>query len=126
MKLTLLLATGAAALALGACTSTGNTERGALGGAALGALGGAIIGNNVGSGDAETGAAIGAIAGGVGGAAVGAQQDKTRNAQNQSGNGQYQTGPNGEQLLYDRQANRYYYVDRRSGRSYWANGEYRG
>ncbi len=118
----ILIAAANAALALGACTSTGNTERGAAAGAAIGALAGAAIGNNVGSGDAKTGAAIGAIAGGVGGAAYGAQKDRTEAAQS----GQYQTGPHGEQLLYDRQANRYYYVDRANGRSYWANGEYRG
>ena len=35
-------------------------------------------------------------------------------------------GPNGEELIYDRRADRYYYVDRRSGRTYWANGDYRG
>ena len=32
----------------------------------------------------------------------------------------------GEELVYDRYADRYYYVDRRSGRTYWANGDYRG
>lgn len=122
MKL-IAIATGAAALvALGACTSTGNMERGALGGAALGALGGAIIGNNVGSGDASTGAAIGAAAGAIGGAAYGAQKDRTQAAQS----GQYATGPNGEPLMFDSRAQRYYYVDRQSGRSYWANGDYRG
>jgi hypothetical protein len=113
-----------AVIAAGACTSTGNTERGALGGAALGALAGAAIGNNTGSGDASTGAAIGALAGGIGGAAVGNQQDRTLEARN--GGGQYQAGPNGEPLVLDRNADRYYYVDRRSGRTYWANGEYRG
>ena len=48
------------ALALGAaaCTSTGETERNALGGAAIGAAAGAIIGNNTGDGDAATGAAV--------------------------------------------------------------------
>ena len=124
MKILAITAGLAAAVALTACTSTGNTERGALGGAALGALAGAAIGNNVGSGDAETGAAIGAVVGGVGGAAVGNQQDKTQRAGEASG--QYQTGPNGEPLLYDRQAGRYYFVDRRSGRTYWADGQYRG
>jgi uncharacterized protein YcfJ len=124
MKFALITAGALSALALGACTSTGNTERGALGGAALGALAGAAIGNNTGSGDASTGAAIGAVVGGVGGAAVGNAQDRNQQAaQNQS---QYQTGPNGEQLVYDNNSRRYYYVDRRSGRTYWANGEYRG
>lgn len=124
MKIPALAAAIAAITAAAACTSTGNTERGALAGAALGGLAGAAIGNNTGSGDASTGAAIGALAGGVGGAAVGAQQDRTLEAQ--QGAGQVRAGPNGEPLLFDRNANRYYYVDRRSGRTYWANGEYRG
>jgi phage tail tape-measure protein len=122
-KFPILIAAAASLTALGACTSTGNTERGAATGAALGALGGAIIGNNVGSGDAGTGAAIGALAGAAGGAYAGQQQDKTLN---QQGNNGYQTGPNGERLSYDSRAGRYYYVDRTSGRTYWANGEYRG
>lgn len=121
MKIALITAGALSAIALAACTSTGNVERGAAGGAALGAIAGAVIGNNTGSGDAGQGAAIGAVAGGLGGAAVGASQDRRQQAQNQ-----YQTGPNGEQLVYDNYANRYYYVDRRSGRTYWANGDYRG
>ena len=55
---------------------------------------------------------------------AGAQQDKTLQAGEASG--RYATGPNGEALQYDRRADRYFYVDRRSGRTYWANGEYRG
>jgi uncharacterized protein YcfJ len=121
MKRMGILTAGAALLAMSACTATGNTERGALGGAAVGAIAGAAIGNNVGEGDAETGAAIGAVVGGATGAYAGNQRDRTT----QSG-GQYARGPNGEQLLFDRQANRYYYVDGRTGRTYWANGEYRG
>lgn len=124
MKTTFIAA--GALIALGACTTTGNTEKGALGGAALGALAGAAIGNNVGSGDAKTGAAIGALAGGIGGAAYGAQKDQTQAAQAANGNSQYATGPRGEPLMYDSRAQRYYYVDRNSGRSYWANGDYRG
>jgi hypothetical protein len=120
MKAIAILGAGVAALAMTACTSTGNMERNALGGAALGGAAGAIIGNNVGDGDAQTGAAIGAIVGGAGGAYAGRQQDQRQQS------GQYQRGPNGETLQYDRQANRYYYVDSRSGRTYWANGEYRG
>jgi surface antigen len=117
----------AAVVVLGACTTSGNTERDALGGAALGAAAGAIIGNNVGSGDAATGAAIGALAGGVGGAAVGQQQDRTERAQaNNAPSTAANYGPHGEELVYDRRADRYYYVDRRDGRTYWTNGEYRG
>lgn len=130
MKTIHFLGAGIAAVAvLGACTTSGNTERDALGGAALGAAAGAIIGNNVGHGDAATGAAIGAIAGGVGGAAVGQQQDRTERAEaanNDRPNTAASYGPHGEQLVYDGRAERYYYVDRRDGRTYWANGEYRG
>jgi len=125
MKILALAIGATSALALAACTSSGNTERGALTGALLGGAAGAIIGNNTGSGDAQSGAAIGAAVGAVGGGVAGAQQDKTQQAQ-AGQSGQYQTGPNGEALLFDRNANRYYYVDRRSGRTYWANGEYRG
>lgn len=110
---------GLAAVAAG-CTSTGATERGAATGALLGGAAGAVIGNNTGDGDAGQGAAIGAATGAIAGGVTGAASD----GNNQ--NNRYQTGPNGEQLLWDRQYNRYYYVDRRSGRTYWANGEYRG
>lgn len=121
MKITFVALAIAAGLA--ACTSSGNTERGALGGAALGAAAGTIIGNNSGGGDAGTGAAIGAVVGGAGGAYVGHEQDRN--------NGEPRAavadrGPNGETLRYDRRADRYYYEDRRSGRTYWANGELRG
>ena len=102
--------------------SSGNTERGAVGGALLGAAAGAIIGNNTGSGDAGQGAAIGAGAGAIAGGVAGASSDHNRN--NNSNANRY--GPNGEELIFDRNSDRYYYVDRRSGRTYWANGEYRG
>jgi uncharacterized protein YcfJ len=105
-----------------ACTSSGNTERGALGGALLGGAAGAIIGNNTGSGDAGQGAAIGAATGAIAGGAVGASKDRDDNRY--ADRDRY--GPNGEEMIYDRRADRYYYVDRRSGRTYWANGEYRG
>ena len=120
MKLALATCVGAAALAAAACTSTGNTERGAVTGALLGGAAGAVIGNNTGEGDAGQGAAIGAATGAIAGGVAGAQSDRNNPA------GQYQTGPNGEQLIWDRQSNRYYYVDRGSGRTYWANGQFRG
>lgn len=116
MKITLLATALTAGLAMTACTSSGNTERGALTGAVLGGAAGAIIGNNTGSGDAQQGAAIGAATGAIAGGVAGAQSDSRRT----------NAGPNGEPLIYDQYAGRYYYVDRRSGRSYWANGEYRG
>lgn len=75
MKVLTLTSTviGSVAL-LGACTSTGHTERNAAAGAAVGAVAGAVIGNNVGDGDAGRGAAIGAVVGGAGGAAKGCSE----------------------------------------------------
>lgn len=108
-----------AVIAASACTQTGNTERGAITGGLLGAAAGAVIGNNTGSGDAGQGAAIGAATGAIAGGVAGASSDsKTPDAAGY--------GPNGEALVYDGNARRYYYVDRRSGRTYWANGDYRG
>ena len=118
MKIILIAATLATGLVATACTQSGNTERGAVTGALLGAAAGAVIGNNTGSGDAGQGAAIGAAGGAIAGGVAGASSD--RNAQ------RVNRGPNGEELVYDRYADRHYYVDRRSGRTYWANGEYRG
>jgi hypothetical protein len=120
MKLLVISAALAAGLGVAACTSSGNTERGALSGALLGGAAGAIIGNNTGSGDAGQGAAVGAATGAIAGGVVGASKD--RDDRNYAG----RYGPNGEELIYDRYADRYYYVDRRNGRTYWANGEYRG
>lgn len=117
MKIIAISAGALAALAVAACTQSGNTERGAVTGGLLGAAAGAIIGNNTGSGDAGQGAAIGAATGAIAGGVAGASSDR---------NTQAQYGPNGEPLLYDSYARRYYYVDRRSGRSYWSNGDYRG
>ena len=116
MKSIIIAATALAALSAVACTSTGNTERGAVGGALLGAAAGAIIGNNTGSGDAGQGAAIGAATGAIAGGVVGNSQDRNTP----------QTGPHGEPLVYDSYAKRSYYVDRSSGRTYWSNGDYRG
>lgn len=70
-RLSTITAISAAALLAAACTSTGQTERRAVQGAAVGAIAGAVIGNNTGDGDAGDGAAIGAIIGGVAGAAQG-------------------------------------------------------
>ena len=106
-----------AGLVLGACTTTGNTERNALFGTGLGAGLGAIIGNNTGSGDAETGAIIGGVVGGLGGAYSGYVQDQRYYYQRP----QYY----GPQLHYDYRFGRYYYVDPYSGRTYWQNGQYR-
>lgn len=124
MKAYIIAAAALAALGATACTASGNTERGAVTGGLLGAAAGAIIGNNTGSGDAGQGAAIGAATGAIAGGVAGASSD--RNNRNDGAYAQNRYGPNGEELVYDRRADRYYYVDRRSGRTYWANGEYRG
>jgi hypothetical protein len=59
------------------CAGTGpNTQKGAVGGAALGALAGGIIGNNHGSHNTWSGAAIGAAAGGLAGATLGNAADQ--------------------------------------------------
>ena len=117
---TFIIAAGAlVALGAAACTSSGNTERGAVTGALLGGVAGAVIGNNTGSGDAGQGAAIGAATGAIAGGVIGSQKDNDNNRS-------VDTGPRGEPLIYDNYARRYYYVDRNSGRTYWANGEYRG
>jgi uncharacterized protein YcfJ len=89
---------GFSALALGACTSTGNVERNAVGGAA-----------------------IGAAVGGTAGAIRGRQQDV------QTGEGtRLRSGPDGRQLYYDERARRYYYYDETRDRTYWRNGSLRG
>ncbi len=115
-------ALGLCAVVIGAtgCTTTGNVERNAVGGAALGAITGAVIGNNVGDGDAERGAIIGGALGGAAGAVRGRNQDI------QSGEGTRLREPaRGEELYFDRGAGRYYYVDRNTGRTYWQNGALR-
>jgi len=106
------------ALALTACAGYENTTRDAAVGGALGAAAGAVIGNNTGSGDARTGAIIGAAVGAAGGAAVGCQRDNRcpwSQSQDQH-----------SELYLDEQANRYYYINRGNGCTYWRNGDYRG
>lgn len=115
-----MITVSAVGLAMTACTTTGNTEKGATIGAAAGAVAGAIIGNNTGSGDASTGAAIGAVVGGAGGAYAGSQKDKTVGEPTR-----FRQSAQGQELTYDRQAGRYYYVDRNTGRTYWQNGSVR-
>ena len=123
LKQITLTAATVSLMALGACTTTGNTERGAAIGAGAGAIAGAIIGNNVGDGDAATGAAIGAVVGGAGGAYAGQQKDK--NLENRGYNNGVRSGPNGQQLYYDNRTDRYYYFDQASGKTYYENGQLR-
>ncbi len=117
MKKTALILASISMLSLSACTTTGNMERNAVVGAGLGGLAGAIIGNNVGSGDAGTGAAIGAIIGGAGGAYSGYMQDQRT--------GQWYPRQSQSTLYWDRNYQRYYYTDPRTGCTYWQNGQRR-
>ncbi|WP_036766955.1 glycine zipper domain-containing protein [Parvularcula oceani] len=106
----------AAPLLLTACVTGGGAGGDAARGAALGGLAGAVIGNNVSDGDAKTGAAIGAAAGAIGGAAYGDRQ--------RGRSGTYEARRD-EEVHYDRTAGRYYTVDRRTGATYWENGDLR-
>jgi outer membrane protein OmpA-like peptidoglycan-associated protein len=62
------------ALALSACATMNNKERGAVIGATTGAAVGGVIGNNTGS--TAKGAIIGAVVGGAAGAVIGHQMDQ--------------------------------------------------
>ncbi len=107
-------------LGLTACTTTGNTEKNAAIGAAAGAAAGAIIGNNVGDGDAKTGAIIGGIAGAAGGAYSGHQKDKRIGEPTD-----FKQPAQGQPLVYDEQAGKYYFVDQATGKTYWRDGTLR-
>lgn len=120
MKKTIMTVSALSLGLLGACTTTGNTERGAATGAAAGAVLGAIIGNNTGSGDASTGAAIGAVVGGAGGAYAGSQKDKAIGEDTR-----IRRAANGQQLYFDEQTRRYFFVDAATGKTYYENGELR-
>ena len=65
-----------ASLALSACATMSNKERGAVIGATAGAAVGGVIGNNTGSGSTAKGAIIGAVVGGAAGAIIGHQMDQ--------------------------------------------------
>lgn len=121
MRMSTILIVSAGALAMTACTTTGNVERGAVKGAAIGAVAGAILGNNSRGGDAEEGAELGAVVGAIAGGALGARQDRIE------GEGtRLREGPAGRELYYDERAGRYYFFDESRGRTYWQNGELRG
>lgn len=97
-----------------ACTSSGTAERNAVYGAAAGAAAGAVAGEVI-AGRPGKGAAYGAAIGAVGGAIVGCQraQDCFGRARDHN------------DRRYDDYANRYYYVDPRTGDTWWENGEFR-
>ena len=107
-------------LILSACTTTGNTEKNAAIGAAAGATVGAIIGNNVGDGDAKTGAIIGGVVGAAGGAYTGREEDKRIGEETR-----IKQGAQGQDLYYDQEAGRYYFIDPATGKTYWQDGSLR-
>jgi len=72
----------AASVALSACASMSNKERGAVIGAGAGAAVGGVIGNNTGS--TARGAIIGAVIGGAAGAVIGHQMDQQAKELDQS------------------------------------------
>lgn len=116
----LMTLTIAAGMILSACTTTGNTEKKAAIGAAAGAVTGAIVGNNVGDGDAKTGAIIGGVIGAAGGAYAGHEQDKDM------GEDTILKQPaQGQTLIYDEQAGKYYFVDEMTRKTYWRDGTLR-
>jgi uncharacterized protein YcfJ len=116
-----ILAAAAALVAVCACTSSGNIERNAAGGAAIGAIAGAVIGNNTGSGDAGDGAKTGAIIGGVAGAARGYGQDQRGEGQDQRLS-ECRNSPTQPQY-FDTRAGRYYYGVPGTNRTCWDSGE---
>ncbi len=117
MRKLMIISLAAPALLVAGC-ATNNTMQGAAGGAAAGALAGAVIGNNTGSGDARQGAIIGAVVGGAVGAYAGCRED--------GGCRWSQSNPNHSQLYYDQHARRYYYIDQRTGQTFWQDGQFRG
>ena len=104
-------------LSLAACSTTDSwspaQRDAAIGGAAGAALGAAVAKNDLEG--ALIGGALGAAIGYYtgcreqGGCYVGGNRVASRN-----------------DLVYDRNGRRYYYVDRSTGRTYWENGEFRG
>lgn len=106
-----------ASSSLAACSTTDNwdpAQRNAAIGGGIGALAGAAIADDDLSG-ALIGGALGAAVGYYtgcqeqGGCFVGGKQVASRS-----------------DMIYDRNAGRYYFVDKSTGRTYWESGDYRG
>jgi len=116
----IIIITAATGLVMAGCTTTGNVEKKAAIGGAAGAVTGAIIGNNVGDGDAKTGAVIGGLIGAAGGGYVGHTQDQRDGQETE-----FRQRAEGQPLIFDESANRYFFVDRSTGRTYWQNGSLR-
>jgi hypothetical protein len=104
-------------LSLAACSTTDSwdpSQRNAAIGGALGAAAGAAVADN----DLE-----GALIGGALGAAIGYYTGCREQGGCFVGGKQV---ANRNDLQYDRNDRRYYYVDRSTGRTYWDNGDFRG
>ena len=110
----LLIAASSSVLVLGACTASGTAERNALYGAGAGAAAGAVAGQVI-AGKPGVGAAVGAGVGAASGAAIGCARAKDCFGRARDHNDR----------RYDDYAGRYYYVDPRTGDTYWENGEFR-
>lgn len=112
LAVTALFITGCASN--GAPNQYGTTTQDAVIGAAVGAAAGAVI---AGEGDRTQGAVIGGVLGGAAGAAYGCTRDRVCpwSAKNSSQS----------QLYYDSRANRRYYIDARTGDTYWESGQFR-
>lgn len=117
MRILTLAGIGVTALALAACQTSPNTQRGAARGAAAGAALGAAAGAISGDVGVAEGAAVGALAGGAAGAYQGCTQDNACPWSRQ--NNQH------SELIYDQRYDRYYYENYRTGCTYWRNGELR-
>jgi len=115
-----LTALGFVAIAFTACTTTGNIERNAAGGAFLGAAAGAAIGAVSGDVKVSEGAAAGAAIGGTAGAIRGSNQDARIN-------GGTSARPNLDKTTryYDDNTGRYYYYEMGTSRTFYENYERR-
>lgn len=110
----LLTSLAAGGLILSGCTTSGTAERDAIYGAAAGAATGAAAGAII-SGQPGKGAAVGAIIGAVAGGGIGCATAKDCFGRAKQANDR----------RYDDFAKRYYYVDPRTGDSYWEDGSFR-
>jgi len=108
-----IAAVSTAALAAAGCQNMTPAQRNAAIGTGVGAAAGAAVAN-----DDATGALIGGAIGAAAGYYTGCRQQ----------GGCYVGGDrvaSNDDRYYDQSTGRYYYVDERTGATYWANGEVR-
>lgn len=111
---------GAAALSFAACTTTGNTERGA----GYGALAGAALGAGVGAISGDVSVGEGAAIGAAGGAVVGGIQGRNKDAA-QGTPTTMSPILDKSTRYYDENTRRYYYFERGTNRTFYENGQRR-